>query len=114
MDTSSDSGAPAMPGSVVATKRTPDSAGSAITRLNERAALAPPGRSRTDRSAASGPKVTSSQASLMATSAVDSYHPDTTARRSPRDSANPDEPMTHPATTQMQIGVMMRKWRVRD
>ena len=59
MDTSSDTGAPAIPGSVVATKRTPESPGSAITRLNERAALAPPGRSRTDRSASGGPAVKS-------------------------------------------------------
>jgi hypothetical protein len=47
-DTSPDAGAPALPGSVVATKRTPESAGSGITRLNDRAALAPPGSSRTD------------------------------------------------------------------
>ena len=68
MDTSSDTGAPAMPGSVVATKRTPESPGSAITRLNERAALAPPGRSRTDRSASGGPAVRSSHDPLMDTS----------------------------------------------
>ena len=35
-----------MPGKVVATKRTPDNAGSAITRSNDRAALAPPGNAR--------------------------------------------------------------------
>ena len=60
------SGAPAMPGRVVATRRTPDSAGSAITRSKERAALAPPGRRRTDRSASFGPEINNSQASLMA------------------------------------------------
>ena len=37
--------APARPGRVVAARRTPDRAWSAITRSNERAALAPPGRS---------------------------------------------------------------------
>jgi hypothetical protein len=56
-----------MPGSVVATRRTPDSAGSAITRSNDRAALAPPGNNRTDRSASSGPTINRSQASLIAT-----------------------------------------------
>ena len=57
-----------MPGSVVATMRTPDSAGSAITRSNDRAAFAPPGKSRTDRSASDGPTINRSQASLMDTS----------------------------------------------
>ena len=83
MDTSSDTGAPAMPGSVVATKRTPESTGSAITRLNERAALAPPGRSRTDRSASGGPAVSSSQASLMATSPSAAPTPSTLGRNDP-------------------------------
>ena len=46
MDTSSESGAPAMPSRLVATKRRGETAGSAITRLNDRAAMAPPGESR--------------------------------------------------------------------
>src|SRR4051794_26627667 len=64
-DTSSVKGAPAIPGNVVATRRTPDNAGSAITRSKERAALAPPGSRRTDRSASSGPAINNSQASRM-------------------------------------------------
>ena len=68
MDTSPDSGAPAIPGRVVATNRREETAGSAITRLNDRAAIAPPGNSRTDRAASGGPAVRISQDSLMATS----------------------------------------------
>ena len=83
MDTSVVTGAPAMPGSVVATKRTPESTGSAITRLNERAALAPPGRSRTDRCASAGPAIKSSQASLMATSPSAALRPSTLGREDP-------------------------------
>ena len=86
-----------MPGSVVATKRTPDSAGSAITRSNERAALAPPGRSRTDRSASGGPAINSSQGSLMAASVT--IGPwllllQGRARRSPLEGLNHDEAVT--------------------
>ena len=65
-DTSSVRGAPAIPGRVVATRRTPDNAGSAITRSKERAALAPPGRRRTDRSdILQVPAINNSQASRM-------------------------------------------------
>jgi hypothetical protein len=57
-----------MPGRVVATKRRAETVGSAITRLNDRAAMAPPGTSRTDRAASGGPAVRISQDSLTATS----------------------------------------------
>ena len=67
-DTSGVSGAPAMPGSVVANRRTPDRAGSAATSSKDRAAIAPPGSSSTDRAASAGPKARISQDSLMDTS----------------------------------------------